>query len=201
MAGQGPRALFGPVGQGYRLVMKAWTVVTPGPVGTRPLRLAERPLPEPSDGQVRVRVRTCGVCRTDLHLAEGDLAPHRPGAVPGHEVVGEVEAVGSRAPRFRPGQRVGIPWLASTCGRCAFCRRGSENLCVEPQFTGWDRDGGFAEYAVADEAYVYELPEELDDMTAAPLLCAGIIGFRALRRAALPVGGASGSTASGLPLT
>ncbi|HET6964833.1 MAG TPA: zinc-dependent alcohol dehydrogenase family protein [Acidimicrobiales bacterium] len=172
--------------------MKAWSVSTPGPMATRPLAFGERPRPEPAGGQVRVRVSVCGVCRTDLHLAEGDLAPHRPDTVPGHEVVGRVDALGPGAGRFKVGQRVGVAWLASTCGTCDFCRQGRENLCVEPLFTGWDRDGGFAEYTVADERYVYPLPEGLDDQTAAPLLCAGIIGYRALRRAALPPGGRLG---------
>ncbi len=172
--------------------MKAWSVSTPGPMAGGPLRFGERPRPEPGGGQIRVRVSVCGVCRTDLHLAEGDLPPHRPDTVPGHEVVGEVEAMGPGASRFRVGQRVGLAWLASTCGKCDFCRQGRENLCLDPLFTGWDRDGGFAEYAVADERYVYPLPEGLDDQTVAPLLCAGIIGYRALRRAALPPGGRLG---------
>lgn len=172
--------------------MRAWSVWRPGPITDGPLRLEDRPVPEPDGRDVRVRVSVCGVCRTDLHLAEGDLVPHRPGAVPGHEVVGEVEALGSRATRFRLGDRVGVPWLASTCGACAYCRRGDENLCAAPRFTGWDLDGGFAEYALADERYVYRLPPELDDESAAPLLCAGIIGYRALRRSALPPGGRLG---------
>ncbi|HET6873315.1 MAG TPA: zinc-dependent alcohol dehydrogenase family protein [Acidimicrobiales bacterium] len=172
--------------------MKAWSVSRPGPIATGPLRFGERPTPEPGPGQIRVRVSVCGVCRTDLHLAEGDLQPHRPDTVPGHEVVGQVDSLGPGADRFRTGQRVGMAWLASTCGTCDFCRHGRENLCLEPLFTGWDRDGGFAEYALADERYVYPLPEGLDDPTAAPLLCAGIIGYRALRRAALPPGGRLG---------
>lgn len=172
--------------------MKAWSVSTPGPMASRPLRYAERPRPEPGPGQIRVRVSVCGVCRTDLHLAEGDLSPHRPETVPGHEVVGEVDALGPGAGRFGIGQRVGIAWLASTCGSCRYCRRGSENLCLSPQFTGWDLDGGFAEYALANEAYAYPLPAGLDDESAAPLLCAGIIGYRALRRARLPNGGRLG---------
>ncbi len=179
-------------GGGTFTPMKAWSVSTPGPITTGPLRLGERPVPEPAEGQVRVKVSVCGVCRTDLHLAEGDLVPHRPGAVPGHEVVGRVDAVGPAAPRFQVGERVGIAWLASTCGACPYCRRGSENLCRRPQFTGWDIDGGFAEYAVADERYVYPLPPGLDDESVAPLLCAGIIGYRALRRSALPSGGRLG---------
>jgi propanol-preferring alcohol dehydrogenase len=172
--------------------MRAWSVSIPGPITSGPLRFGVRARSEPGPGQIRVRVSVCGVCRTDLHLAEGDLDPHRPDTVPGHEVVGRVDALGPGAVRFSAGQRVGIAWLASTCGVCAYCRRGSENLCLRPQFTGWDRDGGFAEYAVADEAYAYPLPPGLDDETVAPLLCAGIIGYRALRRAALPAGGRLG---------
>jgi propanol-preferring alcohol dehydrogenase len=172
--------------------MRAWIVGTPGPIGTAPLVAVERAAPEPGPSEVRVRVSVCGVCRTDLHLAEGDLAPRRPGLVPGHEVVGVVDRVGEDARRFRVGDRVGIAWLRSTCGVCRFCRRGQENLCPDARFTGWDADGGYAELAVVDERYAYRLPEDLDDVTAAPLLCAGIIGFRALRRAELPPGGALG---------
>jgi propanol-preferring alcohol dehydrogenase len=143
---------------------------------------------------VRVRVAVCGVCRTDLHVAEGDLPPRRPGqgVVPGHEVVGVVDMVGERAGRFARGDRVGIAWLRWTCGRCRFCRQGRENLCVAPRFTGWDDDGGYAEYAVVDEAYAYPLPAGFADEAAAPLLCAGIIGYRALKRAELPPGGRLG---------
>jgi propanol-preferring alcohol dehydrogenase len=143
---------------------------------------------------VRVRVAVCGVCRTDLHLAEGDLPPRHPdlGTVPGHEVVGVVDAMGDRASRFAIGDRIGIAWLRWTCGQCRFCRRGRENLCVAPRFTGWDDDGGYAEYAVVDEAYAYPLPARFADDAAAPLLCAGIIGYRALKRAELPPGGRLG---------
>jgi propanol-preferring alcohol dehydrogenase len=172
--------------------MKAWVVDTPGPIATGPLVAVERPVPEPGPGEIRVRVSACGVCRTDLHLAEGDLAPHRPSTVPGHEVVGTVDALGAGASRFHTGQRAGIPWLRHTCGRCRWCRRGRENLCVDPRFTGWDADGGYAQWAVVDEAYAYELPDGFDDVHAAPLLCAGIIGYRALRRALLPPGGRLG---------
>ena len=135
---------------------------------------------------MRIRVLACGVCRTDLHLAEGDLAPHRHLVTPGHEVVGIVDAVGPSCTRWREGQRIGIPWLAHTCGRCRFCTSGRENLCLDPRFTGWDVDGGYAEFALVDEAYAYLLPDRFDDVTAAPLLCAGIIGYRALRLADLP---------------
>jgi propanol-preferring alcohol dehydrogenase len=159
---------------------------------TQPLRLVEREIPRPGPSEVRVQVAVCGICRTDLHLAEGDLAVHRPATVPGHEVVGLVDAVGEHARRFRIGDRVGIAWLRHTCGQCRFCQRGDENLCVAPQFTGWDADGGYAEYAVVDERYAYAIPPAFDDDDAAPLLCAGIIGFRALRRADLPPGGRLG---------
>jgi propanol-preferring alcohol dehydrogenase len=172
--------------------MKAWAVDRPGPIDGRPLIPVERPRPEPGPDQIRVRVHVCGVCRTDLHLAEGDLAPRRPLVVPGHEVVGTVDAAGAAVTSVAPGDRVGIPWLARTCGMCAYCRRGDENLCVAPAFTGWDRDGGYAEYAVADADYAYALPAAFSDEEAAPLLCAGIIGYRALRRANLPVGGRLG---------
>jgi alcohol dehydrogenase, propanol-preferring len=172
--------------------MRAWAVERPGPVSSGPLRLSERPVPEPGPGAVLIEVAVCGVCRTDLHLAEGDLPPHRPHAAPGHEVVGTVVALGAGCRRMGEGRRVGVPWLASTCGVCRFCRSGRENLCTDPRFTGWDVDGGFAEYVVAREEYVYELPERFDDGAAAPLLCAGIIGYRALRRAQLPPGGRLG---------
>lgn len=135
---------------------------------------------------MRVRVRTCGVCRTDLHLAEGDLAPRRARVAPGHEVVGEVDALGEGSRRFEIGDRVGIAWLRHTCGSCRFCRSGRENLCLSPLFTGWDDDGGFAEYAVVDELYAYRLPLGFSDLEVAPLLCSGIIGYRALRRSNLP---------------
>jgi alcohol dehydrogenase, propanol-preferring len=152
-------------------------------MASRPLVATERARPQPGPGEVLVRVSACGVCRTDLHLAEGDLAPRRPLVVPGHEVVGVVEERGDGAQRFALGERVGIAWLRHTCGVCAYCRRGDENLCVAPRFTGWDDDGGFADYAVVDEDFAYLLPPRYSDAEAAPLLCAGIIGFRALRRA------------------
>ncbi|HKY66998.1 MAG TPA: zinc-dependent alcohol dehydrogenase family protein [Acidimicrobiales bacterium] len=172
--------------------MKAWVVEAPGPVEGRPLRLVDRPQPTPGPGEIRLRVSTCGVCRTDLHLAEGDLPPHRPATVPGHEVVGRVDALGPGCERFVPGERAGAAWLRHTCGRCRWCRRGAENLCTDPRFTGWDADGGYAEWAVVPEAYAYRLPDAYDDEHAAPLLCAGIIGYRALRRAELPPGGRLG---------
>jgi alcohol dehydrogenase, propanol-preferring len=173
-------------------MMRAWAVGTPGPVDAKPLRRIERPVVPPGAGQVRVRVRVCGVCRTDLHLAEGDLAPKRHLVVPGHEVVGVVDETAPGCTRFRPGERVGVAWLAHTCGACRFCLAGRENLCTDPRFTGWDTDGGYAEFVVADERYVYGLPESFSDEQAAPLLCAGIIGYRALRRSELPPGGRLG---------
>jgi propanol-preferring alcohol dehydrogenase len=172
--------------------VQAWVVDTPGPIGTGPLRRVERPLPEPGPGQVRVRVSCCGVCQTDLHLAEGDLAPRRPTVTPGHEVVGRVDAVGPSTQRFQVGERVGVPWLGRTDGSCRFCRRGDENLCTSPEFTGWDLDGGYADACLVDERYAYRLPQTLSDEQAAPLLCAGIIGYRALRSADVPPGGRLG---------
>lgn len=139
-----------------------------------------------------MRVSTCGVCRTDLHVAEGDLGVHRPHVVPGHEIVGYVDALGAGAGRFEVGERIGIGWLRSTCGVCRFCRSARENLCTAPRFTGWDDDGGYAEQAVVPEAFAHRLPAGLDDLRAAPLLCAGIIGYRALQRAELPDGGRLG---------
>ncbi|HMK98142.1 MAG TPA: zinc-dependent alcohol dehydrogenase family protein [Acidimicrobiales bacterium] len=172
--------------------MLAWEVGGPAPIADRPLRLVERPEPVPGPGQVRIAVSVCGVCRTDLHVAEGDLPPHRAHVVPGHEVVGHVDQLGPGCRRLQVGQRVGAAWLASTCGKCRFCRSGRENLCTSPRFTGWDIDGGYAQYLVAREDFVYPLSDSFADRSAAPLLCAGIIGFRALRRADLPTGGRLG---------
>ncbi len=172
--------------------MRAWVVDRPAPIDKGPLKLIDRDIPVPGPAQVRVRVRTCGVCRTDLHLAEGDLTPRRPGVVPGHEIVGEVDALGEGSRRFQIGERIGIAWLAATCRACQYCRSGRENLCISPLFTGWDLDGGFAEFAVVDERYAYALTDDFSDRDAAPLLCAGIIGYRALRRANLPPNGRLG---------
>ena len=139
-----------------------------------------------------MRVLACGVCRTDLHLAEGDLSPRRPRVIPGHEVVGIVDQIGAGCRRFRPGDHVGVAWLASTDGTCRFCRRGDENLCEAPRFTGWDVDGGYADYCCVDERFAYKLPDELDEIATAPLLCAGIIGYRALLASEVRPGGALG---------
>jgi len=176
--------------------MQAW-IVDPPPVPPLSgdhvnLRSIELPEPEPGAGEVRVRVAACGVCRTDLHLAQGDLPAHRPRSVPGHEIVGIVDRLGPGSERFALGDRIGIAWLRSTDGRCRWCRRGRENLCSAARFTGWDADGGFAETTLAPEAYAYRLPAGLDDAVAAPLLCAGIVGYRSLRRTSLPPGGRLG---------
>jgi alcohol dehydrogenase, propanol-preferring len=172
--------------------MRAWWVEAPGPIDGHPLRFGKRPRPQPGPGEIRIRVSACGVCRTDLHLAEGDLLPRRSRTVPGHEIVGTVDRRGGGAGRFVLGERVGAAWLRRSCGSCRFCRRHAENLCLEPSFTGWDADGGFAEYAVVPEDYAYRIPTAFTDLQAAPLLCAGIIGYRALRRADLPARGRLG---------
>jgi propanol-preferring alcohol dehydrogenase len=173
--------------------MRAWAVTQPGPIVSNPLQLIEREQPEPGHGEVLVRVRTCGVCRTDLHLAEGDLPPKHPGVIPGHEIVGTVETLGAGVTRFAAGERIGVPWLRSTCRVCRFCTSDRENLCLDPAFTAWDADGGFAEWCTVPEAYAYRLPDIFDDEHAAPLLCAGIIGYRALTQADLVHSGAGGN--------
>lgn len=172
--------------------MKAMVLARPGPIATRPLALVDRPEPEAGPGEVRVTIAACAVCRTDLHVIEGDLPSHRLPIVPGHQAVGQVDAMGAGASRFKLGDRVGIAWLRGTCGRCDACRRGDENLCVSPLFTGWDADGGYAERAVVPEAYAYPIPDAFGDAEATPLLCAGIIGYRALSRSRVPAGGRLG---------
>jgi propanol-preferring alcohol dehydrogenase len=147
----------------------------------RPLVRDDLPDPDPRRGQIRVRVRACGVCRTDLHVVDGDLHEPKLPLVPGHQIVGEVEAVGEAAGRFAIGDRVGVPWLGWTCGECRYCRTGRENLCVRARFTGYQLDGGYAHAAVADERYCFPIPEAYPDLQAAPLLCAGLIGYRSLR--------------------
>lgn len=169
-----------------------WAVRRPGPVASGPLAAVRRPVPEPGPGDLLLRVEACGVCRTDLHLAEGDLPPHRPSTVPGHEIVGRVTATGGAVTGFRVGDRAGGAWLRGTCGVCRYCRAGHENLCPDSRYTGWDADGGFAEAALVPADYAYPLPDDQDAALLAPLLCAGIIGYRALRRSALPTGGRLG---------
>jgi len=168
--------------------MRAFRVQKPGPLEGRPLALEEVPEPHAGPAQVRLRVLACGVCHTDLHLAEGEITPPRLPVTPGHQVVGVVDEVGAEVELFTSGERVGLPWLHSACGECTFCRRGEENLCPQARFTGFDVDGGFAEYVLAEASFVHRLPEGLDDASAAPLLCAGIIGYRSLRRAQLEPG-------------
>jgi propanol-preferring alcohol dehydrogenase len=169
--------------------MKAAVLERIAPIGTSPLSLKDLPAPVPGPGEIRVRVRACGICRTDLHVIEGDLPSRRLPIVPGHQAVGTVDAAGRGAARFPVGARVGIAWLAGTCGTCPFCASGKENLCESSLYTGYHRDGGFAEYAVVREEFAYRIPDAFPDAEAAPLLCAGIIGYRALARAELPEGG------------
>jgi propanol-preferring alcohol dehydrogenase len=168
--------------------MKAMVLSQPGPVETSPLQLRDLPVPEPGKGEVLIRVEVCGVCRTDLHVVEGELIPHQPEIVPGHEVVGHVERLGPEASRFQIGDRVGVAWLHASCGVCSYCRRGDENLCDNPRFTGYDVNGGYAEYTVAPEDFIYPIPAGVTSREAAPFLCAGIIGYRALRRSDIQPG-------------
>lgn len=172
--------------------MRTWVVDHCRPIDEAPLQQRDQPEPTPGPGQVLVRISCCGVCRTDLHLAEGDLEPRRSGVVPGHEVVGRVEAAGPGTSRFEVGDRVGVGWLGGTDGSCRQCRRGHENLCIAPTFTGWDLDGGYAEACLVDERYAYRLPANVSDEQAAPLLCAGIIGYRALHCSGVAPGGRLG---------
>jgi alcohol dehydrogenase, propanol-preferring len=147
------------------------------------LEQSDREVPVALPGEILVRVRACGVCRTDLHIVDGELPPAELPIIPGHEIVGVVEVVGDGVTQFKPGDRVGIPWLGYSCGECAFCRSGRENLCVTARFTGYHNDGGYAEYAVADAGYAFLIPDGYTDVDAAPLLCAGLIGYRAYRMA------------------
>ena len=173
--------------------MTAWRVTRPGRIVTHPLERMSVPVPTPAPGELLVAVRACGVCRTDLHVAEGDLPVHRSNVIPGHEVVAEVVALGEDSgDEFRVGDRVGVAWLRHTCGECAYCVRGQENLCPNSLYTGWDADGGYAEYTTVPAAFAHPLPAGYTDTELAPLLCAGIIGYRALMRAELPAGGRLG---------
>ncbi len=172
--------------------MKAMVLREPKPAGENPLSLTDLPLPAPGPGQVRLQVQVCGVCHTDLHLVEGEIALPRLPVVPGHQIVGLVDALGPGVDRFAPGERLGVPWLYSTCGRCEYCRRGLENLCDAAQFTGQHADGGFAEYMVVPADFAYPIPEGFPDEQAAPLLCAGIIGYRSLKLSEIEPGGRLG---------
>lgn len=171
--------------------MRAWAVSGRGGAPGRLVEVRE-PVPTPAVDEVLVRVLACGVCRTDLHLADGELSARAPRRIPGHEVVGDVVAVGEAVRRFVVGDRVGIAWLRRTCGSCDACRNGRENLCRDATFTGWDEDGGFAQFATVAAAWAYPLDADADPVSTAPLLCSGIIGYRALRRAHLPPGGRLG---------
>ena len=153
-----------------------------------PLTLFEKEIPEPQKGEVLIQVEVCAICRTDLHIIEGDLPQHRSPVVPGHQVVGHITQVGKGSSLFRVGDRVGVAWLYASCGTCPYCQRGEENLCEKPVFTGYDVDGGYAEYIVAPEAFIYPIPKGLSSFQAAPLLCAGIIGYRALHRTCIRKG-------------
>ena len=161
--------------------MKAWLLNTPAPVNTHPLELSDVAAPTPADDEVQLRVHACGICRTDLHVVEGELPVRRTPLIPGHQIVGRVTAVGSRVDNFKIGDRAGVAWLNRTCGKCEYCLSGRENLCDYAQFTGWTVDGGYAEYAVAPASFTYRIPDDFEDAQAAPLLCAGIIGYRCLR--------------------
>ena len=172
--------------------MKACLLHSAARVETNPLEFTDVPDPVPQGDQVLVRVAACGVCRTDLHVVEGELPPRKSPVIPGHQVVGRIEKAGEAAKRFRIGDRVGIPWLHRTDGVCDYCRAGKENLCDNPTFTGYMVDGGYAEYTLAPEGFVYPIPEGLTDQHAAPLLCAGIIGFRSLRLSGIEAGGKLG---------
>jgi len=169
--------------------MKACVLQAPAPIESNPLKFMDVPVPRPGRGEILVRVNACGVCRTDLHVVEGELPPRKSPIIPGHQIVGVVEESGPDAQRFRWGTRVGVAWLHRTDGTCEYCRAGAENLCDHPSFTGYTVDGGYAEYAIAAEDFVYPIPEGFDDEQAAPLLCAGIIGFRSLRLSGIKRGG------------
>jgi propanol-preferring alcohol dehydrogenase len=169
--------------------MKAMQLPAIAPIDRSPLVLADVPLPQPAAGQVRLKVHCCAICRTDLHVIEGDLPQAKLPIIPGHQIVGTVDARGEGCRRFALGQRVGVAWLRHTCGQCGFCTSGRENLCESARFTGYHADGGYAEYAVVDEDFAYEIPAAFSHIEAAPLLCAGIIGYRSLRRCELPPGG------------
>jgi propanol-preferring alcohol dehydrogenase len=172
--------------------MQAWVVQEPGPIEAGPLAYREKPVPAPGPGELLVRVLACAVCRTDLHVAEGDLPVHREQVTPGHMVVGTVAALGAGAAEYAAGDRVGAAWLRHVDGTCAYCRRGSENLCPNSRYTGWDADGGYAEYTTVPAAFAYALPDDVPPVELAPLMCAGIIGYRALLRASLPARGRLG---------
>lgn len=163
-------------------MMKAMVLEKTGAIEQEPLALNLLPRPHPGPEEVLIRISCCAICRTDLHIIEGDLPLKKPRIIPGHQAIGTIEMLGSHVKELRVGQKVGAAWLGSTCGVCAYCASGKENLCMSPKFTGYDFDGGFAEYMLAHYEFVYPLAENTDDILTAPLLCAGIIGYRALKR-------------------
>jgi len=168
--------------------MRAARLHNQAPIEDEPLRIEECADPQPGAGEVLLRVRACGACHTDLHIVEGDLPPKKLPLIPGHQIVGVIEEVGEGVDKERVGERVGVPWMSSSCGECEQCRAGRENLCADARYTGYDLDGGFAELVVAPQGAAHRLPEGMSDVAAAPLLCAGIIGYRSLRRAELGAG-------------
>lgn len=169
--------------------MRAMLLERSAPIATSPLRCVELPTPAPGPRELRIRVRCCAICRTDLHVIEGELPRQKLPIIPGHQIVGDVDALGAECRRFAPGERVGVAWLRHTCGTCSACAAGSENLCEAQRFTGYHADGGYAEHALVPEDFAYAIPQTFDDVSAAPLLCAGIIGYRALRRSEIRAGG------------
>jgi propanol-preferring alcohol dehydrogenase len=166
--------------------MQAMVLNEIGPIEGSPLEAREQPIPQPGPGELRLKVQCCAICRTDLHVIEGELPRQKLPIIPGHQIVGSVDALGPGCMSMKVGQRVGVAWLRHTCGACRFCRAGRENLCESSRYTGYHADGGYAQYAVAPEGFVHEIPEVFSDLEAAPLLCAGIIGYRALKRCQLP---------------
>ena len=172
--------------------MKAMLLKEPRPIEEKPLVMAEIERPTPGPREISLKILTCGICHTDLHIVEGELPSKKLPVIPGHQIVGTVETVGKKVTRFRIGDKVGVGWLNSTCGNCEFCLKGSENLCEKARFTGYDVDGGYAEYTVVSEDFAYPIPKGFSDIEAAPLLCAGVIGYRALRLSEIVKGGRLG---------
>lgn len=172
--------------------MRAWILENAAPIEQKPLKLAELPLPEPKSGEVRLKVLVCAMCRTDLHTVEGEIPLPKLPVTPGHQVVAVVEKLGENVQSLKVGERVGVPWLHSSCGHCSYCRSNRENLCDDGKYTGQHADGGYAEYMIAPADFVYPIPEGFDDLHAAPLLCSGVIGYRSLKLAQVPEGGKLG---------
>src|SRR4030042_1029860 len=161
--------------------MKAMQLSKQAPLETKPLQMCELPVPEPAENQVRIKINVCGACRTDLHIVEGELPAHKIPLIIGHQIIGRIDKLGKAVNRWQLNDRVGVPWLYRTCGQCPYCLQSRENLCDRPMFTGYDADGGFAEYMVVDENFTYSIPVIYHDTEAAPLLCAGVIGYKAFK--------------------